>query len=87
MRAISIRMPLLVYGMDVDFDTEINLDTFVNKVDDSSWEEFMPKGVSKALFNKFTKYYDKNMFIACARRIRSIAKNADNLEPRERVEK
>lgn len=87
LRAISIRMPLLVYGMDVDFDTEINLDTFVNNVDDSSWEEFMPKGVSKDLFKKFTKYYDKNMFIACARRIRSIAKNADNLEPRERVEK
>lgn len=87
LRAISIRMPLLVYGMDVDFDTEINLDTFVNKVDDSSWEEFMPKGVSKATFKKFTKYYDKNMFIACARRIRSIAKNADDLEPRERVEK
>lgn len=87
LRAISIRMPLLVYGMDVDFDTEINLDTFVNNVDNSSWEEFMPKGVSKDLFKKFTKYYDKNMFIACARRIRSIAKNADNLEPRERVEK
>lgn len=85
LRAISIRMPLLVYGMDGDIDTEITIDNFVDLVDDLSWEEFMPKKVDKQTFKKFTKYYDKDVFIACARRIRYIAKSADELEPEERI--
>ena len=85
LRAISIRMPLLVYGMEGDIDTEITIENFVDLVDDLSWEEFMPKDVSKEMFKKFTKYYDKDIFISCARRIRYISKTADELEPTERV--
>ncbi|MCM1556425.1 MAG: Eco57I restriction-modification methylase domain-containing protein [Anaeroplasma bactoclasticum] len=85
LRAISIRMPLLVYGMDGDIDTEITIDNFVDLVDDLSWEEFMPKDVTKEVFKKFTKYYDKDMFISCSRRIRYISKTADELEPKERI--
>ena len=33
------------------------------------------------------KYYDEDIFIAAGRRIRNIAKEADTLEPTERVEK
>ncbi len=87
LRAISIRMPLLVYGMDGDIDTEITIDNFVDLVDDISWNEFMPTGVNKEMFKKFSKYYDKDMFIACARRIRYISKTADELEPFERITK
>lgn len=87
LRAISIRMPLLVYGMDVDIDTEITIDNFVDLVDNESWKEFMPAGVDKEMFKKFSKYYDKDMFIACARRIRYISKTADELEPIERITK
>lgn len=87
LRAISVRIPLMVYGMDGDIDTEITIDNFIDLVDDVSWEEFMPKGVDKDTFKKFTKYYDKDMFIACARRIRWISKTADELEPTERVKK
>ena len=87
LRAISIRMPLLVYGMAVDIDTEINIENFVDLVDDLSWKEFMPEGVDKSLFRKFIKYYDKDMFIACARRIRFMSKTCDELEPTERVKK
>lgn len=85
LRAISIRMPLLVYGMDGDIDTEITIDNFVDLVDDLSWDEFMPNGVTKEIFKKFSKYYDKDMFISCSRRIRYISKTADELEPTERV--
>lgn len=85
LRAISIRMPLLVYGMDGDIDTEITIDNFVDLVDDLSWDEFMPTGVTKEIFKKFSKYYDKDMFISCSRRIRYISKTADELEPMERV--
>lgn len=87
LRGISIRMPLLIYGADIPYDEEITLDQFVDVVDEPSWEEFMPKGVTKAKFREFKKYYDEEIFIAAGRRIRNIAKEADTLEPTERVKK
>lgn len=87
LRGVSIRMPLLIYGADVPYDEEITLDKFVEQVDDSSWKEFMPDGVSKDLFQEFKKYYDEDIFISAGRRIRNIAKEADTLDPTERVKK
>lgn len=87
LRGISIRMPLLIYGADIPYDEEITLDRFVDLVDDSSWYEFMPKGVTKDKFREFQKYYDEEVFIAAGRRIRNIAREADTLEPTERVKK
>lgn len=87
LRAISIRMPLLVYGMDIDIAVDVTIDNFADLIDDVSWEEFMPKGVTKSMFKQFSKYYDKDIFVAASRRIRYIAKTADELEPTERVKK
>lgn len=87
LRGISIRMPLLIYGADIPYDEEITLNRFVDIVDDSSWDEFMPNGITKAKFKEFQKYYDEEIFIAAGRRIRNIAKEADTLEPTERVKK
>lgn len=87
LRAISIRIPLLIYGVDVPAEKEINSDNFVELIDDNSWEEFMPKGVSKELFKKFSKYYEQDVFIAAGKQIRAMAKAADELSPTERVEK
>lgn len=85
LRGISIRMPLLIYGADIPYDEEITLDRFVDVVDDSSWDEFMPHGVTKEKFKEFQKYYDEEVFIAAGRRIRNIAREADTLDPTERV--
>lgn len=85
LRGISIRMPLLIYGADIPYDEEITLDRFVDVVDDSSWAEFMPSGVTKEKFKEFQKYYDEEVFIAAGRRIRNIAREADTLAPTERV--
>ena len=87
LRGISIRMPLLIYGADIPFDDEVTIDNFADLVDDVSWKEFMPEGVTKKRFNEFKKYYDPDVFIAAGRRIRNIAKSADELEPTQRVEK
>lgn len=87
LRGISIRMPLLIYGADIPYDEEITLDRFVDVVDDSSWDEFMPNGVTKEKFREFQKYYDEEVFIAAGRRIRNIAREADTLDPTERVKK
>lgn len=87
LRGISIRMPLLIYGADVPYTEEITLDRFVEKVDDSSWDEFMPTGVTKELFGQFRKYYDEDVFIAAGRKIRNVAREADTLNPTDRVKK
>lgn len=85
LRGISIRMPLLIYGADIPYDEEITLEKFVDMVDDSSWEEFMPTGVTKDKFKEFQKYYDEEIFIAAGRRVRNIAREADTYGPTERV--
>ena len=87
LRGISIRMPMLIYGADVPYDEEITLKKFVETVDDSSWNEFMPKGVTKEVFKRFRKYYDEDVFIGAGRRIRNIAREADTLEPTKRTQK
>lgn len=87
LRGISIRMPLLIYGADIPYDEEVTLDKFVEKVGESSWNEFMPAGVTKELFHEFKKYYDEDVFIAAGRKIRNIAREADTLNPTERVKK
>ena len=87
LRGISIRIPLLVYGADVPITKDITIDEFPDLVDDISWEEFMPKGVTKEDFKKFSKYYDKDIFVASTYRIRALAKSADDYEPNERIKK
>ena len=86
LRGISIRMPLLIYGAELDNeDEEITIDNFAEKIDPRSWEEFMPKGVSKQKFNAFKKYYDPDIFRAAGKRIRTMAKAADKLSVEERI--
>lgn len=88
LRGISIRMPLLIYGADItDEDKELTIDNFTSLVDSRSWEEFMPKGVTKQRFNAFKKYYDPDIFTAAAKRIRAMARAADRLSIEERIER
>lgn len=86
LRAISVRMPLMLYGADGNWDEDISLDRFVELVDEASWAEFMPKGVTKKLFEKFKKYYDKDVFALSAKSIRRQAQSADALFPEERIQ-
>ena len=86
LRAISIRMPLLIYGADVPIEKVISISEFPNLVDDESWVEFMPQGVTKAIFKKFVEYYDADVFAEAGTQIRKLAKNADKLPPTRRVQ-
>ena len=87
LRGISIRIPLLVYGSDVEDNVDITAKNFTSLIDDVSWEEFMPKGVTKDVFKKFSKYYEQDVFVSAGRQIRNKAKYADTLAPTERVKK
>ena len=88
LRGISIRMPLLIYGAEVsNEDEEITIENFSTLVDDQSWEEFMPKGVTKEKFYSIKKYYDPDIFSAAGKRIRAMARAADRLSVEERIER
>ena len=86
LRGVSIRMPMLVYGADVSIGEDISLPDFIELVDDESWVEFMPAGLTKQKFAEFTKYYDEEVFRGVTRSIRAKAFDCDELLPSERVQ-
>ena len=86
LRGISIRMPLMLYGAEmVDEDKELTIDNFAKLVDDQSWEEFMPRGVTKQVFARFKRYYDPDIFREAGKRIREMARMADKFTIEERI--
>ena len=103
LRSISIRMPLLIYGAEIDDSKqEITIDNFENICNQASWDEFMPiceyeeigedgrkikikRPLSKGEFRRFKKYYDDDIFIAAAKRIRQLVKNADEMPIEQRI--
>ena len=88
LRGISIRMPLLIYGAELkDENEEITIDNFTDIIDEQSWEEFMPKGVTKEKFGNFKKYYEADVFREAGKRIREMAKAADKFTIEERIER
>lgn len=88
LRGISIRMPLLIYGAELnDEEEEITIDNFASLIDPQSWEEFMPKDVSKQVFNRFKKYYEPDVFREAGKRIREMARTADKFTIEERIER
>lgn len=88
LRGISIRMPLLLFGAKMKDESQyISLDSFVEMVDDVSWAEFMPQGVSKDVFADYKKYYDEDIFAASGKQIRELARQADALPVLERIQR
>ncbi len=87
LRGISIRMPLLIFGAELkDEKKSITIDSFADLIDEQSWNEFMPQGVTTAMFNDFKMYYDPDIFQAAGKRIRDMAKAADKLCVEERIQ-
>ena len=85
LRNISIRLPLLIYGAAVDLTESIHMKDFITLVDDESWKEFMPKDVTKDLFQQLLKYYDEDVIAGAGLRIRRMARAADEMPPTQRV--
>ena len=85
LRAISIRIPMLIYGSDTPISKDIDIEGFISSVDDISWKEFMPNGVDKEVFKHFAKYFDMEIFIGAGNEIRNRVRFADKLEPTSRV--
>ena len=91
LRGVSIRIPLLVYGAEINDEAgeEITIDNFASDeiVDDASWEEFMPRGFTKETFNILKDCFDRAIFTGAAKRIRAMVKEADTLSTEDRINK
>ena len=88
LRGISVRMPLMLYGAELNNENqEITIDNFTSLIDPKSWDEFIPTGVSKKMFETFKKYYEPDVFRAAGKRIRAMARAADSLPIEERIER
>ena len=85
LRAVSIRMPMLVYGANLSVREDVSLEKFIDIVDDKSWEEFMPEGLTKDTFREFTKYYDEEVFKGVSHNIRAKAYDYDKMLPADRI--
>lgn len=85
LRGISIRMPMLIYGAELKEGEDMTIDNFTDHIDARSWEEFMPKDVTKLRFNNFKKYYDPEIFLEAGRKIREKASLADGMRITERI--
>ena len=86
LRGISIRLPLLMYGAELKDDNEdVTLENFTQLIDDQSWEEFMPRKVTKEIFAEFIPFYDPDMFRAVGRNYRDLVREADKYAPMERT--
>lgn len=86
LRAVSIRMPMMVYGASISIREDITLHKFIELVDEESWQEFMPAGLSKEMFKDFVKYYDEEVFRGVTRSVRAKAFDCDELLPTERIQ-
>ena len=88
LRGVSIRIPLLVYGAEINDDKEeITIDNFTSLVDDPSWDEYMPTGFKKETFEILKECFDRSIFTGAAKRIRQMVKEADNLNTEDRIAK
>lgn len=88
LRGISLRIPLMMYGAKIDDEEEgITLNNFTRIVDDASWAEFMPRGVTKPMFNKFKKCYNTTVFVAAGKRYRQLAREADRMHTDDRIQR
>lgn len=85
LRAMSVRIPLLMYGAEIKNLDELEINNFTTLVDDESWAEFMPPNITKEDFDAVRDCYDSVRFKGSAERIREFAENSDRLSITERV--
>lgn len=87
-RGLALRVPLMMFGAEVTSDSEeITRENFTKKIDDKSWEEFMPRGVTKADFDSIKSAFNQMIFTGAGKRIRQLARQADDMTVTERIQR
>lgn len=86
--AITKRIPLLMFGAEVDDEKiGITINNITERIDDQSWDEFMPKGATKPYFEKIKHVYNDSMFKKAGTMIREMARETDEMHIVDRITK
>lgn len=93
LRSVAIRLPLLIYGADnFEWTEKSHMADFAGTgadgkpvVDDESWMEFMPQGLTREVFKELTRYFDEDVVVEASRRIRERTHAVDELPPTQRT--
>ncbi len=87
-RGIALRVPLMIYGAKVnDEEIGITVDNITDCIDDASWAEFMPRGITKEIFNEIKPCFNARMFALAGKRYRQLEREADGMHTDERVKR
>ena len=88
-RGISLRIPLLMFGGADKGNTKtpLTVDNFTKLISDESWNEFMPKEISKEDFNKIRKVFKATRFEEAGKKYRALAIEADDMHIDDRMER
>lgn len=81
---ISVRLPMMIFGLGISSD-DVNIEYFIESIDDESWSVFMPKGLSKEDFKSIKHLYNDRCLADSARLISNNTKNADELSIVHRI--
>ena len=88
-RGISLRIPLLMFGGADKGNTKtpLTVDNFTELISDESWNEFMPKGISKNDFKKIRKVFKATRFEEAGKKYRALAIEADDMHIDDRMDR
>lgn len=88
-RGISLRIPLLMFGGADKGNTKtpLTVDNFTELISDESWNEFMPKGISKDDFKKIRKVFKATRFEEAGKKYRALAIEADDMHIDDRMDR
>lgn len=83
---LSVRLPMMVFG-EVESLENFDMEDFVNRIEESSWEVFMPRGVTRELFKSLLHLYNTDAILASFNDIITQTHNADELPIAQRAQK
>ena len=83
---LSVRLPMMVFG-EIESLNNFDMEDFVNRIEESSWEVFMPRGVTRDLFKSLLHLYNTDAILASFDDIISRTHNADELPIAQRAQK
>ena len=82
---IVIRFPMLIYGSVDKMSDSFTIDKFVEDIDQASWDEFMPTGLTKQDFIKVAHIIKNERFIAWAESIYEEVSKLEGVPVDDRV--
>lgn len=87
LRAVSVRIPMLVFASDPS--KPVTVQNFTTVIDDPSWKEFMPKGFEKtgdgASWENLKKFYNRSVFEGACVEIQERTAKMDSYPVLDRV--